>query len=100
MTRLLWFLFLLIPLGVHADEYVLASSYSPPYSTENHDGILERVLREAFVRAGHSVSFRNLPAERALQKRYQGGWIDLDTALANANDPGNLRSLLGGGARR
>ena len=34
--------------------------------------------------------------ERALQTRYRQGRIDLDTALANANDPGNLRSLLGG----
>lgn len=45
---------------------VLNTSYSPPYSTPREDGILDRVLKEAFARLGLKVTFQMLPAERCL----------------------------------
>ncbi|MFW5689199.1 MAG: substrate-binding periplasmic protein [Spirochaetota bacterium] len=48
------------------DPIVLTISYSPPYSTPEHDGILELILIEAFARIGEEVTFRRLPAERGL----------------------------------
>mgnify|MGYP006291966477 CR=1 FL=1 len=66
---------LVLPATVGADTFILNSSYSPPYSTEDHNGILDRILREAFSRLGHEVEFRNLPAERAL--------VDADAGIAD-----------------
>lgn len=57
---------LVVPATLHAENLIFNSSYSPPYTTDDHDGILEEILREACRRAGHRASFRNLPAERAL----------------------------------
>ena len=45
---------------------VLNTSYSPPYSTPAEDGILDRVLKEAFARVGLTATLQMLPAERCL----------------------------------
>lgn len=58
-----------------AEPLVFASSYSPPYATEDYSGILERVLTEACERIGVEVTFRNLPAERALADA-NAGFVD------------------------
>jgi len=58
-----------------AELFALTTSYPPPYSTEDAQGILDRVLREAFSRTGHDVRFLRLPAERAL--------LDADAGLAD-----------------
>ncbi len=58
-----------------AEPLVFASSYSPPYSSEDYPGILERILTEACERIGVEVAFRNLPAERALADA-NAGFVD------------------------
>ena len=45
---------------------VFNTSYSPPYSTPAEDGILDRVLKEAFSRLGLRATLQMLPAERCL----------------------------------
>ncbi|MFP4375929.1 MAG: substrate-binding periplasmic protein [Spirochaetales bacterium] len=55
-----------------AESFVLTTGYSPPYSTAASSGILDRILEEAFARAGHEVSFAMLPAERALRDADSG----------------------------
>jgi polar amino acid transport system substrate-binding protein len=66
---------LLPPATGRADTFVFNTSYSAPYSTQDHDGILDRILREALSRLGYEVEFRNLPAERAL--------VDADAGTAD-----------------
>lgn len=58
-----------------AEPLVFASSYSPPYSSEDYPGILERILTEACRRIGIEATFRNLPAERALSDA-NAGFVD------------------------
>lgn len=52
--------------GAADGPMVLNTSYSPPYSTPEEDGILDRVLKEAFARRGVKVTLQMLPAERCL----------------------------------
>jgi polar amino acid transport system substrate-binding protein len=63
---LTWLLLLIPALPATAELFELNTSYPPPYGTEDEQGILDRVLREAFSRIGHDVRFLPLPAERAL----------------------------------
>lgn len=49
------------------------TSYSPPYSTPEAEGILDQVIREACRRAGIApVAFQMMPAERCLQDARAG----------------------------
>lgn len=53
--------------GIAAEEpLIINTSYSPPYSTPDEDGILDLITKEAFAPLGIAVSIRMLPAERAL----------------------------------
>lgn len=45
---------------------VLATTMSPPLSEPDQTGMLDQVISEAFRRIGVTVSFRQLPSERAL----------------------------------
>jgi polar amino acid transport system substrate-binding protein len=60
------------PSAVAADSLILTTSYSEPYSTPEQTGILELILTEAFLRAGHQVTFARLPAERGLREAELG----------------------------
>jgi len=51
---------------------IINTSYSPPYSSPEADGILDRLLIEAFRRLGREVVFRMLPAERSFQDANAG----------------------------
>lgn len=65
--------FFLVPtVGPDAETLLFNSSYSPPYSTTESDGILEQVLAEACARIGYGASFRQVPAERALLEANTG----------------------------
>ncbi|MFP4374515.1 MAG: substrate-binding periplasmic protein [Spirochaetaceae bacterium] len=65
-------LLLLLTAPLAAETLVFVTSYSPPYSNDEHSGILERVLTEAGERIGVEARFRNLPAERALSDANAG----------------------------
>lgn len=69
---LLLVLLSLASMSLFAEPLIINSSYSPPYSTAEGDGILEQILTEAFRRIGKDVEFRRLPAERALRDADQG----------------------------
>lgn len=70
---LLLLCFFLLPISESEGESLLFnSSYSPPYSTGESDGILERILAEAYARIGYETSFRQVPAERALLEANNG----------------------------
>jgi polar amino acid transport system substrate-binding protein len=58
-----------------AEPLLFASSYSPPYSSDDYPGILERLLAEACRRIGIEATFRNLPAERGLSDA-NAGFVD------------------------
>jgi polar amino acid transport system substrate-binding protein len=51
---------------------VINSSYSPPHSSANAEGILDRLLVAAFGRLGRRVEIRMPPAERGLQDANNG----------------------------
>jgi polar amino acid transport system substrate-binding protein len=51
---------------------VVNTSYSPPYSSPEAEGILDRLLTEAFRRLGREVVFRMLPAERSFRDANAG----------------------------
>lgn len=54
------------------DPLVINTSYSPPYSSAKAEGILDRLLAEAFRRLGRRVEIRMLPAERSFQDANDG----------------------------
>jgi len=65
--------FLTGPVGTaFTEEFVFTSSYSPPYSRQDEQGILDRVLAEAFRRLGHEFSVTPAPAERGLRDANAG----------------------------
>lgn len=55
-----------------SDPLVVNSSYSPPHSSANAEGILDRLLVAAFGRLGRRVEIRMPPAERGLQDANNG----------------------------
>lgn len=44
----------------------LGTSYAPPFSTQDEDGLFDRTIRAAFLLLGIPVELRRLPAERSL----------------------------------
>jgi polar amino acid transport system substrate-binding protein len=63
---------LLLAAPAAAQDLVLSTSYSPPYSTADERGILDTVLVEAFSRLGIQVGLRMAPAERCLRDAHAG----------------------------
>ncbi|WP_138774357.1 substrate-binding periplasmic protein [Desulfohalovibrio reitneri] len=55
-----------------ASEFVINSSYSPPFSTPDGEGYFDKVVREAFRRAGLRAKTRMMPAERSLRDAASG----------------------------
>lgn len=54
------------------EEFVFTSSYSPPYSRQDDQGILDRILAEAFRRIGQDFAVAHAPAERGLRDANAG----------------------------
>jgi len=63
----------LLPPGAHGGVLELSASDASPYSTPEGDGVADRIVREAFRRAGVSVKIINdTPSERALVNANEG----------------------------
>ncbi|HDQ15010.1 MAG TPA: hypothetical protein ENN41_09390 [Sediminispirochaeta sp.] len=45
---------------------VLNTADTPPYSTEQDDGLCDLVLEEAFSRLGYQIEIRHLPSRRSI----------------------------------
>ncbi|WP_243366120.1 substrate-binding periplasmic protein [Fundidesulfovibrio soli] len=56
---------------------VIGTTYAPPLSLPDQSGMLDRMLKEAFRRAGVQVEFVTLPSERSLADA-EAGLIDGD----------------------
>ena len=50
----------------YADDFRLNSHLRLPFSTAKGNGVLDQVIREAFRRAGHRVTIKQLPMRRGL----------------------------------
>jgi polar amino acid transport system substrate-binding protein len=73
-------LLLLVCAAVGADEtIVFNSSYSPPYSTPDGSGILDRIIFEVGRRIGRQTAVVQVPAERSLRDA-NSGFVDGDIA--------------------
>lgn len=69
MTTILTLCFVLLATSVPcwAQETLrIATTESPPLSTPAHDGMLDRLVVEAFARAGYHVDIVPMPGERGL----------------------------------
>lgn len=69
------FLFVVTLAGVrpaHAQTLVLNTANDSPNSTDDHTGICDRVMTEAFRRMGITLRIVNLPSERALMNANDG----------------------------
>jgi polar amino acid transport system substrate-binding protein len=53
-------------------ELTIATSYAAPYSTDDEDGILDLLIKEAGRRAGIEISVVQVPAERSIQDANTG----------------------------
>lgn len=53
-------------------ELILNNPTAPPFTTDQHNGLLDIVVGEAFHRAGLSMKLVKLPAERGLINANQG----------------------------
>lgn len=52
---------------------VLNTDDGPPHSTDDHTGICDRIMTEAFKRMGIKLKIVNLPSERAMINANEGG---------------------------
>lgn len=72
---------------LHAKEiYTICTTLSPPLSTEKHDGILDKILTEAFSRSQATINLVITPSERGLINANNG------TADGDANRISGLQS--------
>lgn len=63
----------LLPSGTHGRELELSASDAYPYSTPDGDGVADRIVREAFRRAGVAVRIIHAaPSERSLINANEG----------------------------
>jgi len=90
ITKLLIFSLFFIALSLsklHAGEiYTICTTLSPPLSTEKHDGILDKILIEAFSRSQATINLVITPSERGLINANNG------TADGDANRISGLQS--------
>jgi polar amino acid transport system substrate-binding protein len=68
------FLLLLLSSFSQADggEFTVGTGASPPYHNDDLSGIIDRVLIEAFFRAGYQLKIETLPAERSIVSANHG----------------------------
>ena len=72
---------------LYAEEnYTICTTLSPPLSTEKHDGILDKILIEAFSRSQATINLVITPSERGLINANNG------TADGDANRISGLQS--------
>lgn len=65
-------LLLVLVSPLSAQELTIASSYSPPYSTDDGTGILDRIIAAACDRIDLHIEVVRMPAERALADANSG----------------------------
>lgn len=62
----------LVPSGAHGTVLELSAADAYPYSSPEGDGVADRIVREAFRRAGVAVRILYAPSERSLVNANEG----------------------------